>query len=156
MADHKVLTLEFDDSTTVDLLFEGGCDVIHCNDDYHENVFSDTGVFETLAMLVVSENFSDNNILQSMREHGLLDHYNRGDYNFENHVVEIMQENNWDYEFVEGKLEQYDHKRGFYRVQFSFSTDLGTLKSIVRNDPNLVAGLDVIVHTDVGQLTVCD
>jgi hypothetical protein len=156
MADHKILTLEFDDSTPVDLLFEGGCDVIHCNDDYHDNVFLDTGVFETLAMLVVSNNFRDNNILQSMRDYGLLDYYNRGDYNFENYVVESLKENNWDYGFVEGTLEQYDYKRGLYRVRFSFSTDLGLLKTIVRNDPNLVSGLDVIVHTDVGQLTVCD
>ena len=156
MADHKVLTLDFDDSTSVDLVFDSGCDVIHCNDDYHDQVYTDTEVFEVLTPLVVSNYFRDNNIISDLREDGLLDEYNRGDCDFENYVCEQLRENSWDYDFVESTLEQYDYKRGFYRVGFNFPTDLGTLKKAVRENPHLVSGLEVVVHTDMGRLTICD
>ena len=154
MADYRVLTLEFDDVTPVELKFEGGCDVIHCHDDYHDRVFEDTGVFQSFAQLVTSPAFKDNLIIEVLRDSGLLDDYNRGDFDFENYVSNVVRDNMWDFEFVNGTLEQYDYKRGFYRVKFGFPTTLGYLKQAVEAEPNTVAGLGVVVYTGVGTLTI--
>ena len=154
MADYRVLTLEFDDITPVELKFEGGCDVIHCNDDYHERVFEDTDVFQVFAQLITSPSFKDNLIIEVLREDGLLDEYDRGNFDFENYVADAIREHMWDFDFVNGTLEQYDHKRGFYRVRFGFPTTLGHLKRAVELEPHTVSGLGVDVYTGVGILTI--
>ncbi len=154
MADHRVLTLNFPDDTPVTLEFESGCDVIHCHDDYHERVFIDTGIFENLASLAVSSFFKDNLLIEQMRDEGLLDGYHRGDYNFENYVCDTLRETNWEHDFVEGVLEQYDYKRGYYRVTSKFFTSLGELKNVIRNQQYLTTGWTVNVHTGMGTLVV--
>ena len=154
MANSKVLTLGFSDNTPVTLCYEDGADVVHANDDYYDYVYNATGVFETASALVTSSAFQNNQVLQAMRDNDLLEDYERGTYSFEDFVCETMRETNWDHCFVDGTLEQYDYKRGYYRVKFEFPTTLGQLKAAVRNDAREVAVMDVTVHTDIGDLTV--
>lgn len=154
MANSKVLTLNFPDETLVTLSYEDGADVVHANDDYYDYVFNATGVFETAASVAASSLFVNNEILQSMRDNDFLEDYERGDFDFESYLAESMRENYWECDFFEGTLEQYDYKRGYYRVRFEFSTTLGQLKAAIRSDAREVAVLDVTVHTDMGDLTV--
>jgi hypothetical protein len=152
MADNRVLTLNFPDETRVDLVFEDGCDVAHYNDDYHDYVYDDTNIFGVAASLVVSEHFKNNEKLQELRNQEYLDEYERGSFDFETFVGNALRENSWD--FIEGTLEQYDYKRGFYRVNFTFPTTLGQLKAAVSADATEVKPYTVVVHTDVGDLTI--
>jgi len=154
MANRKVLTLSFPDDTPVTLGYEDGAYVVHANDDYYDYVYNSTGVFETASALVASPAFSNNRVLQSMRDNYLLENYERGSYDFENFVCETMRETNWDHCFVDGSLEQYDYKRGYYSVKFKFPTTLGQLKTAIKNDAREVAVMDVTVHTDIGDLAV--
>ena len=154
MANSKVLTLNFPDDTPVTLSYEDGADVVHANDDYYDYVFDSTGVFETAAAIATSEHFPNNAMLKSMRDSDLLEDYERGSYSFESFVAESMRENYWDCDFFDGTLEQYDYKRGYYRVKVDFSTTLGQLKQAIRKDAREVVVLEVTVHTDMGNLTV--
>ena len=154
MANSKVLTLNFPDDTPVTLCYEDGADVVHANDDYYDYVYNSTGVFETASTVVTSLYFPNNRVLESLRDNDLLEGYERGSYNFENFVCETMRECNFDLEFVEGTLEQYDYKRAYYRIKFNFPVTLGQLKRAIRDDVRAVAPLEVIVHTDLGDLTV--
>ena len=154
MANSKVLTLNFPDTTKVTLTYEDGADVVHANDDYYDFVYNQTGVFETAAALVTSSFFKNNDVIANMRDQALLEDYERNGDDFEGFVCETMRETNWDHCFVDGTLEQYDYKRGFYRVKFEFPTTLGQLKAAIRNDAREVAVMDVTVHTDLGDLTV--
>lgn len=154
MANSKVLTLGFSDDTLVTLCYEDGADVVHANDDYYDYVYNSTGVFQTAAALVTSSAFPNNGVIEDMRDNDLLADYERGSYEFEDFICETMRETNWDHCFVDGTLEQYDYKRGYYRVKFNFPTTLGQLKEAIRSDVREVAVMDVTVHTDVGDLTV--
>jgi hypothetical protein len=152
MADNRVLTLNFPDETRVDLVFEDGCDVAHYNDDYHDYVYDETNIFNIAAGLVASDNFKNNQTLQELRSQDLLENYERGSFDFENFVAGALRENSWD--FIEDSLEQYDYKRGYYRVNFTFTTTLGQLKEALNNNAAEVEPFSVVVHTDVGQLTI--
>ena len=154
MANSKVLTLGFSDDTPVTLSYEDGVDVVHANDDYYDYAYNSTGVFQTAAALVASNAFPKNSVIEDMRDNDLLEEYERGSYEFEEFICETMRETNWDHCFVDGTLEQYDYKRGYYRVKFNFPTTLGQLKEAIRNDVREVAVMDVTVHTDMGDLTV--
>ena len=154
MANSKVLTLNFPDETPVTLSYEDGADVIHANDDYHDYVFNSTGIFETAASVSTSCFFPKNEMIEGLRDNDFLAEYERGSFDFESFVAESMRENYWDCDFFEGTLEQYDYKRGYYRVKFEFSTTLGQLKDAIRGDAREVAVLDVTVHTDMGELAV--
>lgn len=154
MANSKVLTLGFSDDTLVTLCYEDGADVVHANDDYYDYVYNSTGVFQTAAALVTSSAFPNNGVIEDMRDNDLLADYERGSYEFEDFICETMRETNWDHCFVDGTLEQYDYKRGYYRVKFNFPTTLGQLKEAIRSDVREVAVMDVTVHTDMGDLTV--
>ena len=152
MADNRVLTLDFPDDTAVDLVFEDGCDVAHYNDDYYDYVYNETNVFGVAASLVTSEHFKNNATLNELRQQDLLESYERGSFDFETFVAEALSENSWD--FVDGTLEQYDYKRGYYRVNFTFSTTLGQLKAAVNADAREVVPFTVVVHTNIGDLTI--
>ena len=154
MANSKVLTLNFPESTPVTLSYVDGADVVHANDDYYDYVYNATGVFETASALVASSAFPNNQVLQAIRENDLLEDYERGSHSFEDFVCETMRATNWEHCFIDGTLEQYDYKRGYYRVKFEFPTTLGQLKAAIRQDAREVAVMDVTVHTDVGDLTV--
>ena len=154
MANSKVLTLGFDDNTRVTLSYVDGADVVHANDDYYDFVFDQTGVFETAAALVTSAFFKNNSLLSAMRDQDLLEDYDRSSFDFENYVCKKMRETNWEHCFVDGTLEQYDYKHGYYRLRFDFETTLGELKQAIRSDAREVAVMEVTVHTDLGELTV--
>lgn len=154
MANNKVLTLNFPDETQVTLNYEDGADVVHANDDYYDFVYDQTGIFDTAAAIATSPFFKNNETIEAMRDNDLLEDYERGNFDFEGYVRDTLRETNWDHCFVDGTLEQYDYKRGFYRVNYSFTTTLGQLKEALRGDAREVAPFDVTVHTDLGDLTV--
>ena len=154
MAKSSVLKLDFPDETKITLTYEDGADVFHANDDYYDFVYDQTGVFETAAALVTSGQFKNNEVICSMREQDLLEDYERDNFTFESFVCDTMRETNWDHCFVDGTLEQYDYKRGFYRVKFEFPTTLGLLKKAIESDAREVAVMGVTVHTSIGDLVV--
>ena len=85
-----------------------------------------------------------------MREEGLLDEYERGDEAFTDFVSEVIEENHWNFGWIEHSTEKYDHKRGYTELSAEFDIPLADLK----NDPYPLIGWKASVQTPNGYLTV--
>ena len=118
----KLKEANLNPGTTVRLKYEDGSDVIHANDNYIENVINSTYITDHLAYLVLNPMLGNNQILAEMREQGLLDSYERGSYDFEDFVSEVVVQNWRDYDWIETSTEAFDHKRGFTTVLTTIET----------------------------------
>ena len=72
--------------------------------------------------LVLNPLLGNNQILAEMREQGLLDSYERGSFDFEDFVSEVVEQNWSDYDWIEASTEAFDHKRGFTTVSTTIET----------------------------------
>ena len=148
----KIKSLGVEDDTTVTFSYEDGCDVFHFNETHIETAMSQTGFATTLAEAVAEGILykNGNEILDEMREEGLLDEYERGDEAFTDFVSEVIEENHWNFGWIEHSTEKYDHKRGFTELSAEFDIPLADLK----NDPYPLIGWKASVQTPNGYLTV--
>lgn len=89
-------------------------------------------------------------MLQSLRDEGLLDDYER-DGTFEEYLATIITENFYDQEFVEHSTEKYDHKRGFTTLSVDVEASLGDL---LEHATWISSNWSVSVKTDNGTLTL--
>jgi hypothetical protein len=133
MVDHKIFTLDLPNSTRCVLKIEANEQVFHFNDDYHDAAFRDSGIFDKLTALVTAAPFRGNGVIETMRNDGLLDEYQRGTFDFESYVYEKMIQEQWNYDFVETTLEQWDHKRGNFKMTAQVDTTLGQLKEAMED-----------------------
>ena len=148
----KIKSLGVEDDTTVTFSYEDGCDVFHFNETHIETAMSQTGFATTLAEAVAEGILykNGNEILDEMREEGLLDEYERGDEAFTDFVSEVIEENHWNFGWIEHSTEKYDHKRGYTELSAEFDIPLADLK----NDPYPLIGWKASVQTPNGYLTV--
>ena len=151
----KLKNMNLPDETIVSLSLSEGTDVFHFNETHIETALDETDVVETLAELIstpklnVEDNWG-NNILQVLREQGLLEGYER-DGTFEDYLAETINENYYDVEIVEDSTERYDHKRGFTTLSADVRVKLGDLTKHVFW---LSGAWDVCVKTEAGSLTL--
>jgi len=148
----KIKSLGVEDDTTVTFSYEDGCDVFHFNETHIETAMSQTGFATTLAEAVAEGILykNGNEILDEMREEGLLDEYERGDEAFTDFVSEVIEENHWNYCWFEHSTEKYDHKRGYTELSAEFAVPLSELKDELYPLP----GWKASVQTPNGYLTV--
>ena len=148
----KIKSLGVEDDTTVTFSYEDGCDVFHFNETHIETAMSQTGFATTLAEAVAEGILykNGNEILDEMREEELLDEYERGDESFVEFVAEVIEENHWNFGWIEHSTEKYDHKRGYTELSAEFDIPLADLK----NDPMPLIGWKASVQTPNGYLTV--
>ena len=89
----KIKALGANDETTVNFSWEEGCDVFHYNETHVETAMSETGAAYALAEAVTEKGsvFYDkgNSVIETLREDGLLDEYERGDEAFTDFVAEL-------------------------------------------------------------------
>tara|TARA_R100000030_G_scaffold94199_1_gene80866 strand:- start:59 stop:526 length:468 start_codon:yes stop_codon:yes gene_type:complete len=148
----KIKALGVEDDTMVNFSYEDGCDVFHFNETHIETAMSETGFAYTLAEAITSGVLYDNGneILEEMRTADLLEEYERGDEAFTDFVSEVIEENYWEYDWLEFSTEKYDHKRGHTTVSAEFDVRLGDLKDY--SAP--LSGWTTSVQTPNGYLTV--
>ena len=148
----KIKSLCVEDDTTVTFSYEDGCDVFHFNETHIETAMSQTGFATTLAEAVAEGILykTGNEILDEMREEGLLDEYERGDESFTDFVSEVIESEHWNFGWIEHSTEKYDHKRGHTSLSAEFDISLADLK----NDPYPLIGWKASVQTPNGYLTV--
>lgn len=124
---------EFDiaDDTSVSFTWSGGTDIMHYTDDWYDSAYSETGVIYALAEAVTQGVFYENGneILDEMRDEELLGAYERNDSGFTDFVAEVIEENLWDYCWIDRDVTKYDHKRGFVNLSFEMSAPWGILKN---------------------------
>ena len=128
----KIKALGATDETTVKFSWEEGCDVFHYNETHVETALGETGAASVLAE-AITDRFSafyakGNSILDTMREDGLLDDYERGDEAFTDFVAEVIGESFYDYDWIEQSTQRFDHKRGWTDLSMELSAPLGHFK----------------------------
>ena len=148
----KIKALGVEDDVNVNFSIQEGADVFHFNETHIETAMSETGFAYTLAEAITSGILYENGneILDEMRTEGLLDDYERGDEAFTDFVSEVIEENHYNYGWIDHSTKKYDHKRGFTELSAEFDIPLADLK----NDPFPLIGWKASVQTPNGYLTV--
>jgi hypothetical protein len=148
----RIKALGLSDETNVNLVLEEGCDVHHYTDDYLSNAMAITGIAHTLAETITEGPLyeSGSDILQEMRDEGLLDDYERGSDDFTSFVAEVIEDNHWDYDWFEHETTRYDYKRGHTTFTLEFDVPAKDLKNHPFAFQNWVAS----VQTENGTLTL--
>ena len=111
----KNLNLEPDSLVT--LTYSEGTDVFVHNETEIETALAETDVVSTFSELIATPRLTvttpyGGNVLESLREEGYLDEYDR-DGDFGGYLNEVITDNFYDLELIEHSTEKYDHKRGF-------------------------------------------
>ena len=110
----KLRNMNLDNDTTVMLSYSDGTDVFVHNETEVDDALEYTDVVSTFAELIATPGLKvrtrwGGEVLQSLRDEGLLDDYER-DGTFEEYLTTIITENFYDQEFVEYSTEKYDQK----------------------------------------------
>jgi len=109
--------LDLESGATATLTYSEGADVFVHNETEVETALAETDVVRNFAELIATPGLKVNtlfgtNVLQSLRDDGLLDDYERDD-TFSDYLYEVITDNFWDVDFIESSTEKYDYKRGF-------------------------------------------
>lgn len=141
--------------TKVSLSYSEGTDVLHYNETEIETALRETDVVSTLADLVATPGLSvttqyGGDVLESLRDDGLLEDYERGSFSFSEYITETINDNFYDIDLIEYTTEKYDHKRGFTTLSAEVQV---TLENFVEAQPFLV-GWEVSVKTEKGTLVL--
>ena len=150
----KIKNLNLADDAIVTLSYSEGTDVFVHNETEIETALSETDVVSSLASLIatrglhVSSRWSGQ-IIESLREGGHLDEYERGSFTFEDYLTEFLTENFYDQDFIDHSTEKYDHKRGFCTLSTEVQV---SAKDIVSASPTL-SGWSISIPTENGTLT---
>ncbi len=151
----KLRNLNLSPETMVRLTYSSGADVFHFNETEIETALSETDVVSTLAELVATPKLSvqtqyGNNILEEIRDQGLLEDYER-DGGFEDYLSETITYNFYDLDVIEYSTQKYDHKRGFTTLTADVNVALGDL---MENAFWVSSAWEVSVPTENGTLTL--
>ena len=113
---------------------------------------SNTGIAHTLAEAITEGPLykHGNEILEEMRNEGLLDDYERGSEEFTSFVADVIESEHWNYGWLDYSTEKFDHKRGFTTFTLDFDVKASDLKA----HPHAFIGWTASVRTDNGTLTL--
>ena len=140
-------------NTKVMLKYEDGNDVVHCHDNYEDDVVGGTCIASYLSEMAINPSLGNNHVIQEMRENGLLDDYARGSDDFEDFVSEVVSENWREYDWIEASTEKYDHKRGFTTVSAFLETTVEAVSNMADFE---LAGWVIEVDHPLGALVITD
>jgi len=151
----KIKDLNLPQDAVVSLSYSEGVDVFVHNETEVETALSETDVLSTFSELVATralqaESMYGTHVLNSLREEGYLEDYERGSYGFAEYIAEKLEENFYDQEFIEHSTERYDHKRGFTTLSADVKV---SVKNLLHATPYL-GGWTASVQTEAGTLTL--
>jgi len=143
--------LNLSENANVTLKYKAGAQVFHYTGDYLDEAFNETQALHDVARLVAWEGIrKHNSLINNLRSNGALDDYERGSFEFEDHVYQAIREN-WD-EYVEESLEQWDHKRGMCNLTAEVEVPRNLIAEAEEFAFSLGSGWTVNVKTDNGNL----
>ncbi len=147
----KLKLANVSEDTDVRLKYNDGAFVVHSNDDFEDGVINSTYIANHLSEMVINPNLGNNHVLKEMRDAGLLDDYERGSFEFESFVAEVISENWRDYEWIETSTERHDYKRGYTEVSAVLETKA---KNIYEMADFELAGWDIEIDHPLGVLEI--
>jgi hypothetical protein len=150
----KIKNLSLPEGALVTLSYSEGVDVFIHNETEVQTAMDSTSVIDVFAGLVATPGLHvasrwSGNILDSFRDSGYLDNYERGSFSFEYYISNLIHENFYNQDFIEHTTEKYDHKRGYCTLSTSVRVPAS---EIVSQTPSL-SGWTVSVKTENGTLT---
>ncbi len=148
-------SMNLPNDTVVNLSYSEGTDVFVHNETDVDTAISDTSVITSFSELVSTPGLNvstqyGTNVLDSLRDEGLLDSYERGSFSFSDYLTETITDNFYDVDLIEYSTEKYDHKRGFTTLSADVQV---SLEEMLTTRPSLY-GWDVSVKTAAGTLTL--
>ena len=151
----KIKALNLSDDAEVTLSYEEGADVFVHNESEVETALENTDVVETFSSLVTTPGINaktqyDQDPLETLRDEGLLEDYERGSGDFVSYVAEAIRENFYDVDLIEYSTEKYDYKRGFCTLSAEVKVKASDLFSSGADIEQWTAS----VRTDTGTLTI--
>jgi hypothetical protein len=149
----KLRNMNLDHDAEVSLSLSEGTDVFVHNETEVETALQETDVVSTFAELIATSGLTvttryGTNVIESLRESGLLDDYERGSFEFSEYLTETINDNFYDVDLIEYSTEKYDHKRGFCTLSADVKV---SAKELFDTSPYL-GGWDVTVQTENGTL----
>ena len=125
----KLTALGVTDDTDINFTFSDFAEVMHYTGDYVEKTIDETDFLYTICDVVKSDAFEDNHIIEEMDDNCLLPEWDEDEYEDEQEwqdhredtIPEVLQEQWFEYGWVDSSLTQYDHKRGRCDVSCEFS-----------------------------------
>ena len=146
----KLKKANVDENAEVVLSYSTGGDVVHAWDGFEQEVMSDTGIAYSIAELITEPRFK-NGIIEEMRRNGDLDNYARDGSGFSEYVAALIEDDAWEYEWIEQETERYDYKRGYHTVTANIETTVG---NIMKSPSFLFSGWTAEVQTGHGRLVL--
>jgi len=148
-------SMNLPNDTQVNLSYSEGTDVFVHNETEVETALSDTSVVSSFSELIATPGLTvatqyGTNVLESLRDEGLLDSYDRGSFSFSEYLAETITDNFYDVDLIEYTTEKYDHKRGFTTLSADVVV---SLEEMLSSRPTLY-GWDISVKTAAGTLTL--
>ncbi len=117
------------DDADVSFTFSDFAEVMHYTGEYVETTLNETDFLYTICDVIKSAAFEDNYIIEEMDDNCLLPEWDEDEYedgqewqdHREDTIPEVLQEQWFEYGWVDSSLTQYDHKRGRCDVSCEFS-----------------------------------
>jgi len=150
----KLASLNLSEDAVATLTYEDGTDVFHYNESEIDTALAETDVVEHLADLIstpglkVRDAWNSTLILDSLRENGNLEDYERGSNNFSDYLTGMINENFHELDIIDTATEKYDHKRGFTTLTATVKV---SVQNLISSHPHLGAW-GVEVQTENGVL----
>jgi len=125
----KLTALGVTDDTDINFTFSDFAEVMHYTGEYVEKTLEETHFISTISEVMESGAFADNHIIDEMHDNDLLPTYDEDEYEDEEEWKEEIQEaifavlnEQWfEYGWIDSSLTQYDYKRGRCDVSCEFS-----------------------------------
>jgi hypothetical protein len=151
----KLKKLKVDPSTMVTLSYVDGVDVFVHNESEVETALSETNVIEEFCAIVATPGLhvttmQGTPILEELRASSLLEEYERGTDAFVEYLTEVINDNFYEFDFIDTNIQKFDHKRGFCELRAEVQASVGELI-----DSNaFVDSWTISVPTENGVLTL--
>ncbi len=109
----KLKSLRTAPNAMATLTYSEGTDVFLMNEDEVDTALSNTDVVEQFAELITTRGIRatsayGTNYMDSLRDGGFLDEYERGSFSFSEFIGETIRENFYDLDFIESSITKYD------------------------------------------------
>ena len=147
--------LDLAENVAVNLIYEDDEDVMHYTGEADETAVNQTMTVEKLVELANSGMNFENDLISDMRDHDLLEEYERGSYSFESYCTDTLADNFYDYDsYIECSTKHYDHKRGNTTVTARLQTTVQDIKASEHAATYCLDGWTAEFDTLVGTVTV--
>ena len=127
--------LNVTDDTVVTLKYEDSHEGWHSTGELESDAVFETNTANAVAELITDKDlqvrtaFGGEPALDSMRDADLLEEYERGSFEFETFIADVIKQKACECDnLIEFETIQYDHKRGRCEVSSELTTTVGNLK----------------------------